>query len=73
MSRFKGRKIYVLTPSDVERLQCLLQSVAEAVIEIVEYRSVEPIDPRVDFPAESAVYQQTSEILKEHDSFKDLF
>lgn len=73
MSRFKGRKIYALIPGDVERLQCLLHSVAEAVVEIIEYRSIEPIEPEVDFPTESAVYRQTSQILKQCDGSDDIF
>ena len=71
MSRFNPRKIYALTPCDLERLKCLLHSVAEAVVELIDYRSVEPIDPEVDFPTESAVYRQTSQILKQRDANDD--
>jgi hypothetical protein len=71
MQRFKGHRIYTLTPCDIDRLKCLLHSVAEAVVELIEYRAVEPIDLEADFPIESAVYRQTSEILKRRFSLDD--
>ena len=64
MPRFKGHRIYTLTPCDIDRLKCLLHSAAEAVVELIEYRAVEPIDIEADFPIESAVYRQANEISK---------
>ena len=71
MSRFNKRRIYALTPCDIERLKCLLHSAAEAVVELIEYRAVEPIDPEVDLPIESAVYRQASEIMKRRELLDD--
>lgn len=71
MSRFKGHRIYTLTPCDIDRLKCLLHSAAEAVVELIEYRAVEPIDVEADFPIESAVYRQASEITRRRESLDD--
>jgi len=71
MQPFKGHRIYTLTPCDIDRLKCLLYSVAEAVVELIEYRAVEPIVFNDASPTESAVYRQSSEIMKRRFSLDD--
>jgi hypothetical protein len=59
--------IHTLTPRDVDRIRGLLQSVEEAIAEIIAYRAVRPIGPDVDLPMEDDVYRQTSGILEDYD------
>jgi hypothetical protein len=65
MSHISNQRVYVLTARDVERIRGLLQSVNEAVAEILDYRGVRSIDPEADFPMEDFVYQQTSQIVRQ--------
>jgi hypothetical protein len=57
--------LHTLTSRDVERIRGLLQSVEEAIAEIIAYRAVRPIDPGADLPMEDNVYRQTSGILED--------
>jgi hypothetical protein len=59
--------IYTLTSRDVDRIRGLLQSVEEAIAEIIAYRAVRPIEPDADLPKEDDVYRQTSGILEDYD------
>ena len=75
MARITDQRLYTLTSRDVERIQGLLQSVEEAVIEIMSFRCVRPVDRENDFPMEDAVYQQTSQIMRDFEdpSLKNIF
>ena len=67
MQQHKQNIIHTLTPRDVDRIRGLLQSVEEAIAEIIAYRAVRPIDPGADLPLEDDVYRQTSGILEDYD------
>lgn len=65
-NRHEQRLIYTLTSKDLQRIKNLLQSVEEAVVELVNYRCVRPIDPKTDLLAESVVYEQTGQIIEQY-------
>jgi len=64
MSTAYETRIHTLTSRDVDRIRGLLQSVEEAIAEIIAYRVVRPLDPVIDFPKEDDVYRQTSGIAE---------
>jgi len=57
-------RIHTLTSRDVDRIRGLLQSVEEAIAEILAYRAIRPLDPAADLPMEDDVYRQTSGIME---------
>lgn len=59
--------IHTLTSRDVDRIRGLLQSVEEAIAEIIAYRAVRPIDPGAELPKEDDLHRQTSWILEDYD------
>lgn len=67
MHQHKQNLIHTLTSRDVDRIRGLLQSVEEAIAEIIAYRAVRPIGPDADLPMEDDVYRQTSGILEDYD------
>jgi hypothetical protein len=65
MSRIKSQRLYALTNRDVDRITALLQSVEEAVVQLIEHRCLRPLEPGEGFPLEDSVYRQTSQILRD--------
>ena len=64
MHRREEPAVYALTHQDVLRIRELLSTVDDAVTELLNYRRLDPIDPRADFPCENAVYEMTSSIMR---------
>ena len=75
MGAFLDHRLFTLTRRDAERIKGLLESVEEAIAEIIAYRCVRPMDSDADFPMEDAVYQQTTQIMRDFEdpSLKELF
>lgn len=65
MTRTSESLIYILTYQDVQRIRAILSTVDDAIDELINYRRLDPIDPRANFPCENAVYEQTSNIMRE--------
>ena len=65
MIKTREMRIYALTYQDVQRIRAILSTVDDAINELINYRRIDPIDPRADFPCENAIYEQTRCITRD--------